>query len=264
MNDVKGYRSPLIITFTTWKALFLREAVARLTSRRNAWVWLLLEPALQISFMLVLMTQLHVRTVGGIDTVVWLVVGLVFANLFKRTATQSQHAISANKALYTYRQVKPVDTVLVRAALEGFLMVVIGLILVAGTSFVGYDFIPNQSWILFAAFLNIWLLALGLGLIASIGVLMIPELEKIIGFANGPIYLLSGVVIPISAIPEPFQHWLMYNPIVHSIESARKAMSSYYHTSPDLNLFYTTEVALFSVFIGLSLHSRFVARVYKK
>lgn len=264
MNDVKGYRSPLIITFTTWKALFLREAVARLISRRNAWVWLLLEPALQIAFILVIMTQLHMRTVGGIDTVVWLVIGLLFANLFKRTATQAQNAISANRALYSYRQVKPVDTVLVRAALEGFLMIVIGLILVAGASFLGYDFIPNESWILLAAFLNIWLLALGLGLIGSIGVLMIPELEKVITFVNALLYMLSGVAIPISAIPEPFQQWLMYNPIVHSIESARKAMSSYYHTSPDLNLFYTTEAALFSVFIGLSLHSRFVAKVYKK
>jgi len=253
-----------MITFTTWKALFLREAVARLTSGRSAWVWLLLEPVLQISFMLVIMTQLHVRTVGGIDTVVWLVVGLVFANLFKRTASQAQHAISANRALYSYRQVKPVDTVLVRAALEGFLMIVIGLILVAGASFLGYDFTPNESWVLLGAFINIWLLALGLGLIASIGVLMIPELEKIIAFANIPIYMISGVAIPISAIPEPFQQWLMYNPIVHSIESARKAMSIYYHTSPDLNLFYTTEAALFCVFIGLSLHSRFVAKVYKK
>ncbi len=264
MNNAKGFRSPLMITVTTWKALFLREAVARLAAGRSAWVWLLLEPVFQIVFLLVIMTQMRVNTIGGIDTVVWLVIGLIFANLFKRTSSQAQHAINANQALYTYRQVKPVDTVLVRAALEGFLMTVIGLILVAGASLLGYDFAPTEAWVLLGAFLNIWFLALGLGLIASIGVLLIPELEKIISFVNIPIYMLSGVAIPISAVPEPYQQWLMYNPIVHSIESARKAMSGYYHTNPNLDLFYTTEAALFTVFIGLSLHSRFVAKVYKK
>jgi len=34
----------LRVTFSVWKAMFLREAVARLSAGRAAWLWLLLEP----------------------------------------------------------------------------------------------------------------------------------------------------------------------------------------------------------------------------
>jgi len=58
-------------------------------------------------------------------------VGLLAFFMFRRTATQTRNAVSSNQALFAYRQVKPVDPVLVRAGLEGFLMVVIMVILSA-------------------------------------------------------------------------------------------------------------------------------------
>jgi capsular polysaccharide transport system permease protein len=48
-------RSPASITWAVWKALFLREAVARLFAGRAAWAWILVEPVgrlvLQICFL---------------------------------------------------------------------------------------------------------------------------------------------------------------------------------------------------------------------
>ena len=37
-------RTPLQVTLAVWKALFLREAVARLSRERLAWLWVLAEP----------------------------------------------------------------------------------------------------------------------------------------------------------------------------------------------------------------------------
>src|SRR3546814_1986671 len=65
------------------------------------------------------------RTIGGIDTLIWLVLGLQGFFLFRRTASQMAGAIDSNRALFSYRQVKPTDTVLMRGVLEGLLMAMV-------------------------------------------------------------------------------------------------------------------------------------------
>src|SRR3990167_3285203 len=114
-------RIPVVITLSVWEALFLRETVSRLSAGRAAWLWLLMEPVFHIVFLMFIFAIIRMEVVGGVDTAVWLMVGLLAFFMFKRTALQAQNAIDANQALFAYRQVKPVDTVLVRAALEGFL-----------------------------------------------------------------------------------------------------------------------------------------------
>ena len=46
-------------------------------------------------------------------------IGMLAYFMFQRTATQVMNAISANQALFAYRQVKPADTVLVRGKEAG-------------------------------------------------------------------------------------------------------------------------------------------------
>lgn len=250
-------RTPLQITLSTWKALFLREALSRLTGSRIAWLWLLFEPIFHMSFLLFIFTVMRMRTVGGINIVVWLLVGLIFFFTFKRTATQTKNGITPNKQLFTYRQVKPIDTVISRAFLEAFLMTIIGFIVVAAASLFGVDFMPNDFLSLILAFFGIWLFGLGFGLITSVCIQLAPDSDHIINLLMTPAYMLSGVIIPISNVPEPYRHYLSYNPIVHGIETARQAMSTYYHTIPELDLNYLYSADLVTIFIGLALHRRF-------
>ena len=64
-------RQPTMITLSTWKALFLREAVSRLSAGRAAWLWLLLEPVLHVTYILVIYTAIHYpgRSAGGAGSV---------------------------------------------------------------------------------------------------------------------------------------------------------------------------------------------------
>ncbi len=62
---------------SVWLALLLREALTRLFNRRAARVWLLLEPAFHIGVMVFVFTVVRVRSIRGIDTVVWLVLGFL-------------------------------------------------------------------------------------------------------------------------------------------------------------------------------------------
>ena len=254
-------RTSTNITLSVWKALLLREAVSRLSTGRAAWLWLLLEPLVYVVVMLVIFTIIRMHTVGGIDTIIWLMVGMLAFLMFKRTATQTQNAVGSNQGLFTYRQVKPVDTVLVRAALEGFITILVSCILFGGAALFGIDTLPSDPLSVLEAFFGLWLLGMGFGLIASVAGELVPELDKVIGFAMTPLYFASGVIFPIAVIPQPYRDWLLLNPVVHGVEAARLGFAPYYHAVPDLSIAYIYGFALGAIFFGLALHRRFAERL---
>jgi capsular polysaccharide transport system permease protein len=249
------------IMASVYSALFLREALARISSSRFAWFWLLAEPVFHVAYMLFVYTVIRVHTVGGIDTVIWLMVGMLAFFMFRRTATQVTNAISANQALFTYRQVKPVDTVLVRGGLEGFLMVIVASILLAGAALFGHSVVPVDPLAVLEAFFGLWLAGMGFGLVMSVVTELVPELGRLIDFVMTPLYLISGVILPLSSVPQPYRDWLMLNPVAHGLEAARLGFSPYYHAAPGLSTPYIYAFSLVSIFLGLALHRRFALRL---
>ncbi|HSQ91006.1 MAG TPA: hypothetical protein VLM19_02395, partial [Nitrospiraceae bacterium] len=149
-------RTSSLIAWTVWKALFLREAVARLSAGRAAWVWILLEPVVHLVFIIVLFGFVLQRVVPGIDFSLFIATGILGFILAKNTATRSKEAINANDTLFTYRQVFPVDTVLVRAALEGLLFLITALFLFTGLGLFGYEVFPHDFLQVMLAFAALW------------------------------------------------------------------------------------------------------------
>ena len=254
-------RTSTAITLSVWKGLFLREALSRIFSGRAAWFWLLAEPVFHVLSLMVIFTVIRMRVVGGIDTGVWLMVGMLAFFMFRRTGLQVMNAIDANQALFAYRQVKPIDTVLVRGVLEGLLMIIITSILLTITALFGYSVIPADPLAVLEAFFGLWLLGMGFGLVASVVSRLVPELAQIIKLAMLPLYMLSGVIFPLSAAPQPFRDWLMFNPIAQGLEVVRLGFASHYHTVPDLSIVYVYDFALVTIFLGLVLQRRFALRL---
>jgi len=254
-------RSDWAITFSVWKALFLREAVARIASKRGAWVWLLVDPILHVIFMILMFTFIRMREVGGIEVQAWLIVGVMSYSMFRSASTQGQNAISANRSLFSYRQVKPVDTILVRVVVEGLVGVLVTIILGAGALLFDIDIIPYDILYCFAGFLGMWLMGVGYGLMTSVAVELIPETAKFFGFIAAPLYILSGVILPLSAIPPPYSDWLLLNPLAHGVEAARVGISHWYHPFSGLDLAYLYECAIVAIFLGLALHRRFAQKL---
>jgi capsular polysaccharide transport system permease protein len=263
-KPIKPLRNPFQITFSVWRALFLREAVSRLSSERFSWFWVITEPIFHMSYLLLIYTVFRIRTVAGVDTVIWLIVGITGFLIFRETSNQMMHAISANQSLFSYRQVKPIDTVLVRGFLEGFLAIIILTILLFGASLFGHEAIPNYPFIFLLALLGLWLLGLGLGLCTSVITHLYPEICPVIKYGMMPLFFISGVIYPISSIPYPYQDWLMWNPIVHGIEGVRLGFGPYYHFPVELDVPYLFKVALVLMLLGLMLHARFNLKLIRK
>jgi capsular polysaccharide transport system permease protein len=254
-------RNPLAVTFAVWRAIFLREALDRLFDMRFAWFWLLAEPVLHIAFITFVMTMIRVRTVGNADVVVWIIIGMLAFFLFRRTAVQVTYAVDSNRPLFTYRQVKPFDPAIARAVLEAFLMAIIACIILLTAALLGHDTFPADALLVFQAVFGLWLFGIGYGLVASVLMALVPEMEHVLKIVMLPLYLISGVIWPLASIPLPYRDILMINPIAHGLELVRTGFFPYYHTVPGLSMPYLFAWGIVSVMLGLMLYRRFATQL---
>jgi capsular polysaccharide transport system permease protein len=254
-------RSPLSVTYAVWRALFLREAVFRLSGRRAAWLWLLLEPIFHVAFITFLFEIVRMRVIPGADPGMFVMTGLLAFFMTRNTALRCMEAIRANSALFAYRQVKPVDTVIVRAGLEGFLGVIVTLIMLTGAALFGFDVIPPRPLEVLVAFAGLWILGLGVGLVLSVLAELVPEMGNVVRLLFMPIYFLSGIMFPVAFVPQPYREWLFYNPILHGVEILRGGFFRHYHLVPEANLSVLLGFALAAVFFGLALQVRYARKI---
>ena len=84
--------------------------------------------------------------------------------------------------LLAYRQVLPIDTVLVRAALEATLFIVSVLFLLGGLGLLayGYKVLPHDPLQVIVGFTTLWLSGTGLGLLFSVVSELIPGTGKLV------------------------------------------------------------------------------------
>lgn len=251
-------RSSWSITWSVWRALFIREAMYRLYHRRAAWFWLLFEPAGHIGFLIFMFSVIRLRVIGGIDTALWVMVGLLAFFMFRRTMNISMGAVSMARPLFAYRQVKPLDAVLVRAAAEGMLMLVISMLLLSAGWLFGVDTWPDQFLLVLGALIGLWLIGLGLGMMLSVPRELARETEDIVHLIMTPIYFLSGVIFPIANVPQNYREWLLLNPIAHGIDATRLGFANHYQPFDGLSLGYLYFMAIIFIFMGLVLQ-----RVYR-
>lgn len=254
-------RSPIYVTVAVWRAIFLRESIDRLFDMRAAWFWLLAEPILHIGFMTFILTVIRVRTVGNVDVVIWVVIGMLAFFLFRRTAVQVTYAVDSNKPFFTYRQVKPFDPAIARALLEALLMTIVSIIILLSAVLLDHAILPDDAILVVFSVFGLWLFGFGYGLIASVLMELVPEMEHILKILMIPIYLISGVIWPLTSVPQPYLEMLMFNPVAHGIELVRLGFFAYYHAAPDSSIVYLYTWAIASVFIGLLLFRRFSLRL---
>lgn len=244
---------PFTNTITVWQALFLREALDRFFGSRAGWAWLIIEPGIHIAFMGWVWGMFRRNSMGGIDITVWIILGMLAFFLFRRTAVQTLHARDCNRAFFAFRQVRPFDVAIARASVEAFSMFFISLTILGIAGLVGCNIIPKDPLTALVALVGLWLFGVGYGLVTSVGMRLVQDLGHIFQILMMPLYLISGVIVPVSSIPHPYQDWLLWNPLVHGLELVRLGFFPNYHTV-DVSFSYLYTWVLCSLALGMALY----------
>ena len=212
-------RKSLQIFLAVTKALFLRELNTKMSVGKLGLFWTFFEPFAQISMFILI----RVILVGGsegsnFDYAVFMAVGFIAFNMFKNILSRSTGAFLANKALFTYKQVKPIDTIVARVLIEVFITSIIVLVFVFIGFFFQYNITPENLLMVVFGYLWFILFSFSVGLVVAVGNTFFLSIGKFIGIFSFGLMIFSAVFFPLISIPPEAQKVLLYNPLVHFME----------------------------------------------
>lgn len=253
-------RSGLEVQQAAVKALFLREIKTRFGKYRLGYLWAILEPSAHLLILLMIFGVIMHRTMPDISFPVFLLNGIVPYFLFNNITKRSVNAIEANRGLFHYRPVKPIDTIISRVLLETIIYSVVYLSLMVLMVLVNELTSINNILLLCCVWGALVILSSGIGMIFMVIGKIYPEAEKIFPIILKPLYFISCIMFPLHAIPSDYWKYFLWNPIVHVVELGREAAVNGY-VSEGVSMGYLASVSLAVFFIGLALYRTFEERM---
>lgn len=261
-NSNSAARHPLRVTLDVWSAMFLREMISRTMADRMSWFWMIFEPLATIGVMVGIRAFLmNGNKIGGADFIPWIIVGLMGFYIFRENMMAPMGAVDANRGLFAYRQILPVDPVLVRCFVEGMIRSFIFLIFIFVGELLKLNLLPDFGVGALMDWLSLWALGAGLGVLLSAFASLVPEIGKVVKILSLPLLIISGVIFPLNYIPHQFREYVLWNPVVHGLESMRLSFFSGYHTLDGIHMTYLWLWALSCLTLGLLMHIRFSDRL---
>lgn len=250
----KPRRTAWDVQRAVWFALFLRESRARMGGQWVGAVWTLLEPLAHMLLLVGILGAIRSNPKLGYEYPVFLVTGLIPFFLFQNLANRLMDAIEANRGLYAYRQVKPLDTMISRSVVETLMNLMVYAFTLAILGWVGFHVVPHQPLEMLGVNLLLILFGASFGLLAAVLTHDRPRLRSLIRMVMFPLYLASGVIFPVTTLPREYVEILLWNPLLHLLELSRHAFIPEYALTQGVNALYPTLVMLCLAATGLLLY----------
>ncbi|WP_282167903.1 ABC transporter permease [Shewanella japonica] len=239
-----------------WKdvifALFVREIRTGFNDKFGI-AWAVVNP---VAFIFIL-SFIRGRMDGGethtIPTFTFIAIGFMLIQFFLEVLGGAASSIKKNKALFAFRQVQPISSMIASALFQLivkiFVFICIGIIMY----FLGMEVRIDNPIAFLVNIVLLWSIALSIGCLFALGICYVQETAKIQTILTRPLFFISGVFFSLQDIPKEYWHYFDWNPILHAIELTRYAVYQSYGNSAVSEL-YLSMFALISVFIALSCY----------
>ncbi|MFC3903163.1 capsular polysaccharide transport system permease protein [Acinetobacter marinus] len=254
-------RSGIAVMYASIRALFLRELQTRFGHYRIGYVWALVEPALNVVFMLILFGAIIKRVLPGIEYPVFLINGILPFFVFRKSAIKALGAIEANAGLLSYRNVKPIDIILARTGLEFLLYFVCYVLLTLVLVWIGFEVSLSHIPYLLFCWLAVLLFSFGLSICLMVIGSWSKEINKVITPFFILMYFMSGAIFPLHRVPEEYLVYFLWNPLAHIFELMRHSVAPTYITVKGVSMSYVWMCVVFVLFLGLALNQVFQERM---
>lgn len=223
---------------------------------------MLVEPLAHLLIPMTIVAFIRNRVVPGVEYPVFLVYGFLPFLAFKAICLQIVNGVNATQGLLSYRQVLLMDVFVAKALAYLVLQAIVFVIVLTGLTLFGYHVLPARPIELAGVVALTLALAFGLGLVLAALASIIPDARAIITIMFMPLYLVSGVLFPITRFPDEIVRWLAINPVLHLVELCRATAFDNYEPMKYLSLEYVIVLAVVSTVIGLMLYRlRYLTRV---
>lgn len=252
--DSPRKRNPWQVQRAVLFALVLREMQARVGGQWVGAVWTLFEPLAHVALMVTIFSAIRGGSVGSIEFPVFLVTGLVPFFLFQNLAFRLMDGIDSNKGLFSYRQVKPLDTLASRAVVESIMNLMVYAVSLGVLGWLGYHVLPNYPLEMLGVNVLIILFGTAFGIFAAVISHNRPRLRSLIRMMMMPLYFVSGVIFPLDFLPRESIEILLWNPMLHLVELSRHSFIAAYTPVQGVNALYPLMVTLAFGALGMLLY----------
>lgn len=243
-------------------ALLLRELSSRFGKSRGGFVWVLVEPLAHLLMPIVIRGLIRQSLMPGVELPVFIAYGILPFLLFKAITLQIVDGVNTAQGLLSYRQVLLMDVFIAKAMAFAVIQAIVFVIVLTGLGMFGFHVVPPRPVELGGVLVLTVVLAFGLGLLFAAISSLIPDARSVIRVMFMPLYLLSGILFPVTRFPDEWVQWMALNPVLHLVELSRVAAVTHYEATEYLSLEYPVALALTTTIIGLMLYRlRYLARV---
>jgi capsular polysaccharide transport system permease protein len=238
--------------FRILHALVLREIMTRFGRENLGFVWLVLEPLILTSMVMIGWTIIYGTSKHGVTIVQLVLTGYSMLTFWRHLVMRFTHCFRHNAGLLFHRNVRPMDTIFARFFLEtiGTLISFLVSYLVLNT----LDMIPpiHDIFLLLTA----WFLLAGFGFSVALIMSAFAELwEPAEKFIQPLMYItipLTGAFFMVSWIPSDYHYALLLSPMINTVEMFRAGLigpsaQTYYH--PDYVILVTIFLTAFALLL---------------
>jgi capsular polysaccharide transport system permease protein len=233
-------------------ALLLRETKTRFGQNQLGYLWALVQPLLWVGTFAAMYHAFGRLAPPGMSMLAFLTTGIVPFSLFKETANRCLNAIDSNKGLLFYPQVRPLDLVIARVALETVTQLVVFAVMMIGIA------IYEGPYRIDSALETVCGLALATGLGAAFGLVccgltvFTRSVERLFPALMRILFWISAIFHPVESLPNKIRDIFLLNPVTHAIELVRDGWFPGYQSS-HIDEGYAAVWILVMLFFGLSL-----------
>jgi len=253
-------RSSFKIFLAVQNALFLRELSMRFSSGRMGMFWTFFEPFFQILIFVLIKLVLFGSGESNFDFAVFLALNFTAFNMFKNIVVKATASFKANKALFLYKQVKPIDTIIARSMVEVFISsIIIAIFILLGLYF-DFDMNVEDLTMVTLGFISLIIFSFSLGIFMAVLNVFVDSVGKLINFFMTALMFASAVFYSIEVLPVDLQTLLMYNPLANFMEIIH---GFYFHALDDrfVSYAYILVWTLSLLYIGLWLYVKLEKRI---
>lgn len=244
-------------------ALLLREFATNNASSFGGVLWAFIRPLASVVLLTaVFSTGFRSPPVGDMFAIFY-ATGIVPFNLYAMIGRSLGDAVRANRKLLRYPRITVLDTLLARLVFTMLMQAIVAVLLY----YVVLNVWDTKTILDFGPILQSMGLAVVLGF--GIGVLNVclfqifPTWRLIWGVLTTPLFLLSCIVYSYEQVPQPFDEWLIYNPLIHIVALSRSGFYPGYpahHVVPMYPLCFGVVAAIIGLIILNQGRARLLAR----
>ncbi len=214
-------------------ALVIREVRNRYGTFRGGYVWAVVQPLALVMIMNESRALLGSggKEIYGVSGQYFFLIGILPYFMYQQSFHQAMGAMRSFRGVFNYREVRPIDIILVRSAIEFVLLVFVLMLTTLGLHLfdLKIDFEDPLAFIGVIGLLFVF--TQGMGLIADVYSTRSDNLRRVFTLLDRPLFFLSGVFYTVDVVPDRLRPYILWNPLAHALDLGRDAMLSEY-TSP--------------------------------